>query len=334
MNLALVYKNINSPSYIFYKDALKKIEKDNKSIKVFFEKFSKKTFEKKFDIILFMSGAINKNFKKRKNIKYGVVDPRAANYDNFENFDFIIANGLEEKFFFSYTGLPTMIYPTFPTISCKKKNNRNKTIITYHGNKEHLENMHPRITRAFKKISKNYKVELRLIYNIKDKGIVKEVNKSNLNCVVSHLQYYDGCLNKYLSNTDIGIVPQLKILKKRKIKKNIGYFLSKQLFKRQYSFNLNFKETTNLGRHFVFAQCKIPVISDYTLSSSNFINQKKNGILAYDTEDWYQSTKFLIDNKKRSNQIGKQLFKDWKTYFSHEVLNRKMLNFLRKLNAK
>ena len=68
-----------------------------------------------------MSGAINKNFKKRKNIKYGVVDPRAANYDNFENFDFIIANGLEEKFFFSYTGLPTMIYPTFPTINCKKK---------------------------------------------------------------------------------------------------------------------------------------------------------------------------------------------------------------------
>ena len=31
---------------------------------------------------------------------------------------------------------------------------------------------------------------------------------------MSHLQYYDGCLNKYLSNTDIGVVPQLKILKK------------------------------------------------------------------------------------------------------------------------
>ena len=99
MNLALVYKNINSPSYIFYKDALKKSKKIINLFKFFFEKFSKKTFEKKFDIILFMSGAINKNFKKRKNIKYGIVDPRAANYDNFENFDFIIANGLEEKFF-------------------------------------------------------------------------------------------------------------------------------------------------------------------------------------------------------------------------------------------
>ena len=37
--------------------------------------------------------------KKEKNIKYGIVDPRAANYDDFKNFDFVIANGLEEKFF-------------------------------------------------------------------------------------------------------------------------------------------------------------------------------------------------------------------------------------------
>ena len=66
MNLALVYKNINSPSYIFYKDAFKKIGKNNKSIKVTFEKFSKKTLEKNFDVILFMSGAANENFEKKK----------------------------------------------------------------------------------------------------------------------------------------------------------------------------------------------------------------------------------------------------------------------------
>ena len=67
-----------------------------------------------------MSGAVNENLKK-KNTKYGIVDPRAANYDNFKNFDFIIANGLEEKFYFSYTGLPVMIYPVFPAIDCIKK---------------------------------------------------------------------------------------------------------------------------------------------------------------------------------------------------------------------
>lgn len=334
MNIVLVYKNINSPSYIFYKNSFKKISKKKKSVKFFFKKFSKKILNENFDVFLFMSGALSENFKKRENTKYGIVDPRAANYDDFKNFDFVIANGLEEKFFFSYTGLPTFTYPVYPTTKIKKKTNKDQTIITYHGNKEHLQNMHPRITNSLKKISKDYKIKIKLIYNIKDKGLAKEINKELLNCDVYHLQYYDGCLDKYLSDTDIGLVPQLKITKKKNIKKNIGYFLSKQIFKKHYFFTLNFKETTNLGRHFVFAQCKIPVISDYTISSSNFINNKKNGILAYDTEDWYQSLKFFINNKKKSKQIGLQLFKDWKKNFSHEVLNQKMINFLKKLNVK
>jgi glycosyltransferase involved in cell wall biosynthesis len=334
MKIALICKNINSPSYIFYKDSLKKIEKKKKYKKFFFEKFSKKTLNKNFDIFLFMSGTFNENFKKKRNVKYGIIDPRAANYDNFRNFDFIIANGLEEKIFFSYTGLPTLIYPVFPSVKCNRKNNQNKTIITYHGNKEHLQNMFPRITNAIKKLSRNYTVELRLIYNIKNKGVVREINKNHLNCAVSHIQYYDGCLNRYLSDTDIGIVPQLKITGNKSIKKNIGYFLSKQIFKKQYSFSLNFKETTNLGRHLVFAQCKIPVISDYSISSSNFINNKKNGLLAYDTDDWYQNLKYLIENKKKSKQIGTQLFADWRKDFSHEVLNIKLFNFLKELNVK
>ena len=40
-----------------------------------------------------MSGALSENFKKKENTKYGIVDPRAANYDDFKNFDFVIANG-------------------------------------------------------------------------------------------------------------------------------------------------------------------------------------------------------------------------------------------------
>ena len=143
-----------------------------------------------------MSGTINEKFQKKKNTKYGIVDPSAANYDDFKNFDFVIANGLEEKFFFSYTGLPTMIYPSLSNNKNKKKTNKNQTIITYHGNKEHLQNMYPRITNSLKKISKDYKIKIKLIYNIKDKGLAKEINKELLNCDVYHLQYYDGCLEQ------------------------------------------------------------------------------------------------------------------------------------------
>ena len=45
-----------------------------------------------------MSGTKNSNFIK-KGVLYGVVDPRAGNYDDFLKYDFIIANGIEEKIF-------------------------------------------------------------------------------------------------------------------------------------------------------------------------------------------------------------------------------------------
>ena len=334
MNIILCCKNLNSPSYIFYSKSLKKITKNNKSIKIYFKKFSPKILDEDFDIFLFMSGINIGNLKKKIGSKYGIVDPRAANYDNFKNYDFIIANGIEEKIFFSHTNLPTFIYPVYPSVNCKRKNNKKKTVITYHGNKQHLLNMFPRITDAIKKISNKYKIELQLIYDIKNKGIVKVLNEKSLNYRVTHLQYYDKCFDKYLINTDIGIVPQLKNIENKKIKKNIGYFLSKQIFKKQYSFSLNFKETTNLGRHFVFAQLKIPVISDYTISSSNFINHMKNSILAYDAYDWYESLKFLIENKNKSKNIGIQFYNDWKKNFSHEVLNKKLLDFFKNKNVK
>ena len=41
-----------------------------------------------------------KILKKKKNIKYGIVDPRAANYDNFENFDFHNSKWFRRKIFF------------------------------------------------------------------------------------------------------------------------------------------------------------------------------------------------------------------------------------------
>ena len=334
MKIILSCKNLNSPSYIFYKESLKKLNKKNNSIKIFFKKFSPKILDENFDIFLFMSGTNIGNLKKKDKSKYGIIDPRAANYDNFRNYDFIIANGLEEKLFFSHTNLPIFIYPVYPSVRNKKKINKKKTIISYHGNKEHLLNMLPRITNAIKKISNEYNIELKLIYDIMNKGSVKELDRKHLNCKVTHLQYYENCFDKYLINTDIGIVTQLNNFENKKIKKNIGYFLSKQLFKGQYSFSLNFKETTNLGRHFVFAQLKIPVISDYTISSSNFINHMKNGILAYNSNDWYESIKYLIENKSKSKSIGIQFYKDWKKNFSHKVLNKRLLDFFKNKNVK
>ena len=73
MNIILTYKNQNSPSFIFYKNALKKMNK-NKFVNIKFKKFTPKILEGKFDIFLFMSGTCDLNFKKKK--KYSIWNSR------------------------------------------------------------------------------------------------------------------------------------------------------------------------------------------------------------------------------------------------------------------
>lgn len=335
MRILLSCSNTSSPSFIFYKDSLKKLKNESKNIKLTAKKYESKLLEENFDVVLFMSGTKNSNFLKKKNVLYGLIDPRAGNYDNFDKYDFIIANGIEEKTFFSFTKLPTLIYPVYPLIKLKKKKfNKNKTIISYHGNREHLINMYPSIFNAINKIASKHLIELLLIYDFKNKGKVSLFNQKEHNFKIYHKQYYDKCFEKYLHDTDIGIVPQLIPSQTKKIKKNFSYHFSKQLFKKKYFFSLNFKETTNLGRHFVFAQLKIPTISDYTLSSSNFINNGINGFLAHDTVDWYERFEYLINNKKKSKKIGTKFYLDWKNQYSHTILNKKFLKFIKNLNDK
>ena len=335
MKILLSCSNTNSPSYIFYKEAFRDIKKINKNIKFISGKYDQKLMNRNYNIVLFMSGTKNLDFVKKKGVFYGIVDPRAGNYDNFKKYDFIIANGIEEKNFFSFSKLPTLIYPVYPSANFRKKlDNKNKTVISYHGNREHLINMFPRITTAINKIAKKYPLELNLIYDFKKKGKVDLFGKKNCEFKILHKQYYNKCYEKYLHNTDIGIVPQLMPCITKKISKNFGYYLSKQFFKKKYFFSLNFKETTNLGRHLVFAQLKIPIISDYTLSSSNFINNGINGFLANDTIDWYENIEYLIKNKKKSKEIGQRCYSDWKKKYSHNVLNKNLLKFLSSLNDK
>lgn len=335
MKILLSCGNKNSPSFIFYKESLKKINSKSKKINFTTKEYNTKTLEEDYDVVLFMSGTKNLNFQKKKGVIYGLVDPRAGNYEDFSKYDFIIANGIEEKFFFSFAKLPTLIYPVYPSIKyIKKRFNKNKTIITYHGNREHLLNMYPRIFNAINKIASEHLVELLLIYDFKKKGKVIFNSQKEQKFKIFHKQYYDNCFETYLYNTDIGIVPQLLPSENKKIKKNLIFYFSKKFFKKKYYYSLNFKETTNLGRHFVFAQLSIPTISDYTLSSSNFINNGINGYLAHDTLEWYENLKFLIENKNKSKKIGSKFYFDWKKNYSHQVLNKKFFKFITNLYDK
>jgi len=152
----------------------------------------------------------------------------------------------------------------------------------------------------------------------------------------------------YISQCDIGLVPQIEGVrvglssrifdnlfsknwlqrfdKIEKVTVNIFASLLRRLnfpffYPSRYDYKLRFKEVTNLGRHFVFAQYSIPVISDLTPSACSFIKQGSNGFLAYGTDSWY-SCLYLLKDAKVRRKLGDEFHKNWKENYSHEVLNK------------
>ncbi len=96
-------------------------------------------------------------------------------------------------------------------------------------------------------------------------------------------------------------------------------------------FFFRFKETTNLGRHLVFAQYSIPVISDMSPSACSFIEYGINGYLAHHTDSWYKCIKLLIQNKELRSNIGHNLNLKYHSFASPNIQNTNLINFIKKL---
>ena len=212
MKIILVTDQPGSPSYQFYCEIMSGLhlydctfQKTNSTLKVNYNLY---------DIVLFMGGSNLASHAKtvNKKILCGIVDPRSLKTEEFKDIDFIIANGIESKIFFSIKNLPCFIYPTYPIVSLPKnyeKKENEYLILGYHGNKLHLEGMMPRITYAIQKIQKTIPVHLMAMYDIAGLGESKIITTSNLGFTVNHIQFsYDNFVN-YISNCDIGLVPQL-----------------------------------------------------------------------------------------------------------------------------
>jgi hypothetical protein len=311
----LFLSKTNSPSFQFYSESLLSINLVS-GFEITCSSGVKDWNYELYDIVLFMWGSNDSIKAKRNNNKIfcGIVDPRGLSNDQFISSDFIIVNGVESQIFFSEYGLPTFIYPVYPKMTSNiQSKTYNELLLGYHGNKIHLEDMMPRITKALQELHEHTPIIFHAMYNIKDLGRSDKISSSNLGFKVKHIQYSVDNYEKYISCCDIGIVPQL-------IKHNKIPFFEKN----KVNYNMKFKSTTNLGRHFVFCQYKIPIVTDLTPSSSEFFQHGVNGLMAYSTKSWKESLLRLNDSNFRK-LVGMNGFKSWSLNYSHETLNKKLL---------
>ena len=333
MKIIFTSAKATSASFIFYAASLKTINEQFKEASLDISIEPEKVDYKQYDAALFMGYDDKAKLAKAQNPKIitGVFDPRAGQRNKFEQVDFIAANGLESQDYFSQFCDNCTIYYTFPYVESKKECpfSKDKLTLGFHGGKPHLDAMFPRITNALEKLNQEIPLELWGMYNIKRDGDWKKARK--LGFPVKLIQYDEDNYAKYMAHTDIGLVPQFKAIPENKILRYIVGMVRKGHINSQFDFIFHFKETTNIGRHLVFAQYGIPVISDMAPSSCCFIENEKDSFLAFHTNSWYLYLHKLAFNENLRKEMGNNLNNKYLNQASNQKQNERLIAFLKTL---
>lgn len=328
----------HSPSFGFYAESLGALQRDvdNVSIDVY-ERFASVDYQK-YEVALFMGQDEQTREAKARHehIVTGVFDPRGSNNTAFAHTDFIAANDIESRDYFLRFCPTVMVYYTYPLVPSPTECPwvKDKLVVGYHGNVVHLNAMHPRITDALIKLNTEISLELWVMYNREQNGTWELPKLLHLPFPVRHIQYRTEHYARYMAHIDVGIVPQLIPVRENKLLRFLLGSFTTKFNERSYNFILRFKETTNRGRHLVFAQYGIPVVSDMTPSACDFIDNGENGYTAYHTEAWYSALKTLGFDRALRQRMGASLREKYERTAAHAVLNRKLVSLLELLCQK
>lgn len=285
------------------------------------------------DVALLFGSKFNLSVLRKRypNTCLGHLEPRAAQGNALDRYDFVVVNSIESADYFATPEQSVFIYPTFPIMTpsdaITNDDGAQGTLrIGYHGNKIHLEAMYPRITEAINRLAKHVKLEFWAMYNMRELGRWNEGGLKGIK--VNHIQYEPENYSKYISKVDIGIVPQLiPVRKSRLMRWLIGSPFS-CFNERHDNFLMRFKETTNNGRAYVFAQYEIPVVADMTPSSCALFGENERGYLAYSSNQWFNALAALARDIDLRRRMGFALKKRYEDLARPEEVNNRFAQFL------
>ena len=315
----------NAVASILYREALSGLDNID---------FFKRDKYEEYDVALFMSytkdlDELGKVRDTNNKIKIGIIDPRGEIHRKYlSNFDFIIVDSIEMKDFFSQYRKPIFTYYEYQPLKRITKKHINKTpiIISYHGNKVHLESMFPRITTALDLLSEKYALEFWAMYNIEKLGRWEVGLPQKI--PVKHIQWSENNYYDYLAEADIGIVPCFMPIKNiNKLKRNS--IISKQHFlDTKDDYLLKFKVPTNAGRLIVFSLLGLPVVADMVPSATQFIEDGVSGFLAYNTGGWYLALESLIKSAALRNKLSINNYTRIQSVIDYDNQNKRFKVFL------
>tara|TARA_Y100000739_G_C20569992_1_gene447250 strand:- start:480 stop:1523 length:1044 start_codon:yes stop_codon:yes gene_type:complete len=264
------------------------------------------TDKKDCDVAIFKKGYSLRKLKsivdKNPNFKIGIINPSDKKNEKIKLklANFAIVGSVEEKAYYSKY-LKCFIYPLIEDISPKLIRNydfRPEKVVCYHGNKQHLDFLNINIERALLKLVKNG-YEFKAIYNF------KELGKCNKRFITKHIQWDKDNFLEEIADSSVGICPYTHYTGfiRNAIAKSI---ISKKEISNDYL--LQFKNTSNASRAFVFHQLKIPVVAEIGGSHHHILGDETAGYLCYSENSWYESIKSLCNDKNLNKSVAEKAY--------------------------
>lgn len=285
-----------------------------------------------YDVAIFMApdSAVFEAKASNKNIKCIIFDPKVSTKKQRKDAklaDLLLVSSVEQKDFFLKYNKNILIYYMFPDVSFMSKEHvkKDKIIIGYHGNKQHLDAM-KNLSWALDKISKKYDIEFLAIYNIKKLG--RWIKNIPRRCKVRHIQWTPEFIDE-LKEVDIGVAPSLLTAPKFFARPLLNFLYNPESYNKN-DYLLRFKMSNNPGRIYVFSQLLIPVVSEFTPSACEIIKDGFSGILVGTKYGWLNALENLIKSHEARNFLASNLKEEIEKNFSIEDNFKTFLSYINK----
>ena len=190
-------------------------------------------------------------------------------------------------------------------------------MICYHGNKQHLDYRNINIEKAISRlIDEGYR--FKAIYNFKKLGKCKK------NIITDHIQWDKNNWLKEISNSTVGICPSTHYTGffRNKLAK---LFAKKRILRNDYL--LQYKNTSNASRAFIFHQLKIPVIAEIGGSFHHILVMRQQDIFVVG-KSWYESITRLCNDKDLNKKFSEKAFKLFNLLYDPKLWSERFLNEL------
>jgi len=333
MRILLTTEFVTSPSTEIYRRLLDEM---NQSTDSSFH-FGGTDYEN-YDVVIFMGYDPDVAGARKANphALIGIIDVRPSAGVPLVGADFLLANGVEMRDFWSGSVPHIFVYEPSWLVDEKKSGNTSDDSplrIGYHGNLIHLNEMFPRITGAIETLAKSQSVEFVAVYNVENLGKwTVGVPDSDL-VETKHVQWSESAFDDHLSQVDIGITPNLTPLRSPQSAKR-----SQRISRRTYLDDdtdtiVRYKSNSNAGRLMVFAQYGIPVVSDPFPSAAKFLGDEVGGMMATTAGGWFSALSQLASSADHRREMGDALRGKWDREASPAVLNNRFLTFLENISV-